>query len=312
MFKYFLLCLLSLSLFSCSVLKKRKALNSEVNNAGGIFISTDGEDDIYGPAAPIDHEEVVPTKREPLVSLVCPPGLLRAVSCLGVLKGMEREHKKVNMLVGVEFGALISALYSKYKKASVVEWHLFSLGQELKDEKARSKNWDKKIKKFILKHFEGSRLEQLGIPLILPLYSKQQEQVFYVKKGDVVTILNSHLVSDFPDKLNVFPPMELEFLSEEEMTNRGADIVVYIDVLGEKFNLKWHSGLIWGIYSGFISRSSLEKTGFSFVIKPATESIAIDDAGKIVELINLGEKIYKTSSIELEQKLNLWKEENNP
>ncbi len=302
--------------FSCSFLNHRDKIDSgEINNSAdsGIIINIDDDSVVYGPSASVKQDEGINSKkRDPVIMHVLAPGLFLTSSYIGTLKRFERDKIPVNMLAGSEFGALIAALYSKYKKTSMLEWKIFSLNQKLlKAGKIYKDNWNDILYKFIDNEFKNEKIEKYKIPLILPLYSKQYNKVIYVKKGRATTILKAQFRIDHADKLSFLPPQDLVLYSLDALKDKGADIVVGHKVLQDKISFYEDNGFLWGVYQNIRDRFNSEFNALDVVVIPDLKNINIDDSQKSTETISLSSTQAEFWALEISQKIEKWKEENN-
>ncbi len=302
--------LLVLLFVSCSKISLISSGSIDQDKGSEIVINEDIETQTYGPQAE-STDSIVKSERQPVICHLFPPGLYHSASYIGILKRFEKRKIPVNMLMGSEFGALISALYAKYEKASVVEWKFFSLVQKLSQKKLFSSDWKNILENFIEHEFSKIRIERLKIPLILPLYSKELNKVIYIRKGHAVTILKAHFELDRASKLSILPPQNLVLYSEEAVSNLGADIIATYIPFEEKIEFIIDDGLIWGIYSNIKNRISLELGLFKTTFYLQYKNDKIDDSSNLSSFITLSQRQAENFAIEIIQQIQFWKENNN-
>ncbi len=86
---------------------------------------------------------------------------LSSLSAIALLKRLELEEVKIDRVEGQGLGAIIAALYQKYEKSSMVEWHLFKvMNNELPVKEGSYKKIEKKLEKMITQLFGSQQLQQ--------------------------------------------------------------------------------------------------------------------------------------------------------
>jgi hypothetical protein len=305
--------ILFIFLASCSSIKKYFNQNDDYKSAG-ITINTDLDEGAYGPLpqGPNQEVEIKIKNRDPVVAYVFGPGLYRTSAYVGLLKKLELNKTPIHMLVGSEFGALVAALYAKYKKASLVEWHMFNLVQKVDKESIPFKrSWKGAIHELIEKEFKGKRIERLKLPIILPLYSSKLDKVIYTTKGDAVTILKAQFEISTKAKLRFIPPPSRVLFSESAIRDSGADLIYTFNVLGGELRFKRDDGFVWGIYSGMAQRIDSEFYQFDNTFNLVEDDTVLDDPEKFPKLVSNALEISDEISQKILDHISEWKSENN-
>lgn len=185
--------LLSLSFLiaSCSSQTKTESMNHE-----GVLITN--ETNPNQTPLTIDDEAIKPTEStEPVfeykrenkeIKILIGPGCYQAFAMTGFLKAIERNRIKITEISGIETGALVAALYAKYKKSSVVEWHLFKFMQSpFSSLTIGSLAWKNQLYQFLKNHFDQMKIEELKNLRIL--LCKENQLCSYIENGDLVSAL---------------------------------------------------------------------------------------------------------------------------
>lgn len=125
------------------------------------------------------------------LNLFLGPGCYQTFALTGFLKSIERNRLKITSITGLETGLLVAALYSKYKKSSIVEWHLFKFLQSTsQSQKVGSFHWKMNLQKFVKEHFAKMKVEELPL-LKVPVCNKTICEL--TENGDLENLLWKHL-----------------------------------------------------------------------------------------------------------------------
>ncbi|PIU00453.1 MAG: hypothetical protein COT74_05870 [Bdellovibrionales bacterium CG10_big_fil_rev_8_21_14_0_10_45_34] len=236
---------------SCTHSEKRQGSKSTADNQSG------------SPRSDTEAKEDVDLSQQPTISehklgLLLGPGGLRTAAQLGLLKALSEENIRVHAVAGLEFGALIGALFSEKAQPLGAEWKLQKLkrsdlpSEGLLSRTIKPESVDK-LNSFLDKSFLAVRLEAFDVKFACPTWSARGNQLVMEKQGTAKQVIKN-CVGFLPYfAANDFvaapwaAPEAVNWLKEQ-----GADIIVYVDVLGGQSPLKagtyddpW-SKLIWG------------------------------------------------------------------
>ncbi|MFZ4712794.1 MAG: hypothetical protein ACOYL6_03725 [Bacteriovoracaceae bacterium] len=160
------------------------------------------------------------------INLHLGPGLYNTFSYVGFFKGLEKNRIKIHALSGVEFGAVMAALYAKHKKSSLVEWELFKLLQQMGSEtEVYSVTWKKAISELIQNNFARVDFNQLDIELKIPVWNK--DHYLWITEGNVAQALMNSLNLEW-SMLNLekcYKELDLAGIKEEEETLVSVDVL---------------------------------------------------------------------------------------
>ncbi|MGK5087223.1 patatin-like phospholipase family protein [Bdellovibrionota bacterium FG-2] len=159
-----------------------------------------GPPEAFGPPEPAITSSPTPENTygpqppsvRPIV-LVLGPGAARGFASAGVIKALQEEKIPIGMIVGVEVGALIGALYATDGNINHFEWALIKFKADLfhKEEGLVSSLFETKSKS---KRFEGALaaifgtkdLSQFKIPMKLALQPKSDQPAAVIDHGAAV------------------------------------------------------------------------------------------------------------------------------
>ncbi len=67
----------------------------------------------------------------PKIGIILGPGGMKSFAHIGVLRELESARIPINMIAGMEWGALVAGTYSLKRKANDVEWKLFKIPKDI-------------------------------------------------------------------------------------------------------------------------------------------------------------------------------------
>jgi hypothetical protein len=162
------------------------------------------------------------------INLHLGPGLYNTFSYVGFLKGIEKNRIKVTSISGIEFGALMAALYAKHKKSSLVEWELFKMLQAMGAEtKVFSEKWTSSIRNLIHSNFARMDFNQLEIDLKIPVWDKNH--FIWINEGSIEAALNKSLHLDANQMMN---NLNYELIDFQNLKT-DEDALIVVDVLSQ-------------------------------------------------------------------------------
>lgn len=199
----------------------------------------------YGPSEPngVTQYKSKP-KRIPAIALNLLPALYSSYAYIVLLKKLEKNSIKPNIVISSGFGAVITALYAKKSSTSYLEWKVYELTSKLKGIVPYTKEWMSEIHLFIDKEFKEERIEQFqtlfGVAQSFEgkgkiLISGKASQV--LKKALNVRERNNYLLNPVP--------------ISRELSKIGSDITVNISSFPARLAGSSLSDYYWGIYTHY-------------------------------------------------------------
>jgi hypothetical protein len=243
------------------------------------------------------------TSREyPVIGLILGPGLYRTAAYVGVLKAFEKQRIPVQILGGVEMGAVVAALYAKSRSSNVLEWDIFRAFEKLpRNNPILGKKWRDWWGNWLTAIFEGRAMESLALMLIIPAYDTANGNVEYFRRGEISPLLITSL-DVFQTSEQLLSPIHAEIFDPGPFREQGAEFVIGLDVLSCGINFKKGDGHIVGLYQRTAAKIIAEKDRLDGFWGLDLGDIDLDDTTAISKLIRLGEKQGETMATQLKEK----------
>ncbi|MBX3034076.1 MAG: alpha/beta hydrolase [Bdellovibrionaceae bacterium] len=180
-----------------------------------------------------------PPTRIPKVGLILGPGGARAYAHIGVLQEFQKEKIPVVAAGGVEWGAVIAALYVNKGLANEAEWQMSKLKSEDVVRKSLIGGSGapgdlRGLGDFLKLAFGRSKAEEARLPFACPANNLSKNQVFLMNKGTFEQMLPFCLAyppAFRPWQGNVSAVREVKMLADH-LRARGATTIVLVNVLG--------------------------------------------------------------------------------
>ena len=168
------------------------------------------------------------------IALIFGPGLNRTVGYSTFLKALKKQNIEVEMVSGTGMGAIVAAHFASGKTPQKLEWLFFKFFNETRGKKPYSNSWKKSLAEVFLKEFKNVKVENLKIPLVIPVYQKNPPMLKNINKGNLFELLNAQFIFSTKEEGPYTSPLTKEVYNGFWMRKLGAKVVVGIDVLGKK------------------------------------------------------------------------------
>ena len=169
-------------------------------------------------------------QREPVFGLYIGPGMFKVFSAIEILRMLEDQSIKVNLIAGMEMGLVLASLYAKYGNSNKVEWVIYNYlkkNENKSPQKINSNKWLKKFDQSVGIEFSEENIEGKNITLMAPR-PDSDGKIKLVKRGPLYPIISSSI--DINNELFILKNMDSVFLINQMKTG-GADIVLALDFL---------------------------------------------------------------------------------
>jgi NTE family protein len=242
-------------------------------------------------------KEAQSTNMIPKIGVILGPGLVRSYAHVGVLQELHKNKIPISYVVGIEWGAIVGALYANRAQSYDVEWQLF----KLKDVKS--------VNSFIVQTFSNTKADDFKIPFACPALNMNKQQTYYMSKSSVSMMLPFCLSSPpaiKPYQQNVAALADLKG-SIDFLKNKGVNYIIYIHVLNSKNGILVDSidsveNILWNI----TSQSLLKQSALvDHVIQVSSLEGKIDDFEKRREHFKRGTEAGQSASQTIIKKLGL-------
>jgi NTE family protein len=180
-------------------------------------------------------------KEMPRVGLILGPGGMKAFAHIGVLREFAKARIPVYAVAGLEWGAVIGALYAQAGQANDAEWKAMKLReQDLPGEggflSSRSKPQSiGMLNEFLETAFGGAKIESSKELFACPAYWSKVDRFGWMSTGTVKDAMRACLPYPplFSDNAGV---MAAPFAVDEAaayLRSRGANLIVLVNVLAQ-------------------------------------------------------------------------------
>jgi len=250
---------------------------------------------------------------KPKVGLILGPGGIKTFAQTGVIRELEKARIPIDMVLGIEWGSLVGALYAQKAQVHEAEWILYK--SEKKDFYKKSffedKFESKPVKDYLASfnpEFLKSPIDGYSIPFSCPSRSIWSGRVVWQKRGNTEGALARCLAYPPFFKPEV-PWMAAGFSLEsakQYLISQGINVVIFVNVLsyGDLFDKEWASkntktALIWRELQSYIQEN---KKIVDEVIEVETRKFNIFDFDNRKYLVRAGEKAGRKAGLQISQK----------
>ncbi len=247
----------------------------------------------------------------PKVGVIFGPGGFKSFAQAGVLKELERARIPIEAVVGLEWGALVAALYAQNGQIHEVEWKLYRMEQSDLPQRGgllrRRNDSLETLGPFLSRQFQGpnSSIERAKIHFACPSLSLQRAGLRWQTRGGFKEALERCL--PFPPLFRAQQPSwsaAAFALREavEHLRQQGVNLVILINVLSpgelvgaESLREDWASAILWQeLRRSLAEAQSLE--GVHEVIEVNTGAFPIQDFANRRQLVSAGERAGRAAA----------------
>jgi len=210
------------------------------------------------------------------------PGLMGTIAYINILKNFYRYNIVPQVVTGVEFGAIVAAMYAVGMTPEVIEWNFTKYLREKKSDEIYSREWIEEIDELLLSKLKNFKIEGTKIKFVVTLFDHSLKKVVYFDKGNIrdLILLNlklNHQAVALKSGVKYSGALEREIHNPRFLNKLGADFIVTADVLNNKSELNVVSGHLQGIYGAAISRLSKERQVGDFYFDLSSKKTQFDN-----------------------------------
>ena len=197
-----------------------------------------------------DSKEVVVAKpsflqkKAPKLGLILGAGGTLTYAHIGLLQELENQKIPLHAIGGLEWGALVAAAYAQSPKAHSIEWQLLKLPTKA----FRSQGFFSsgqggaqlsQFNNFLKDTFGNRRIGDLELPFVCPYTHLPKRKMGLKARGSLQGALRScwPMAPHFQIKRTGAHPLALGEVAQA-LRNQGAQVIIYVDVLGQSPLLK--------------------------------------------------------------------------
>lgn len=253
-----LLVLTVVFLASCTAVQKRpeRMETKRRDRVGDVGRVEDRPQEAAPVAEPADEESmesepeetpppvVVKPPPKPKVGLILGPGSMRAYAHAGFIHEMHKLRIPVDAVVGLEWGALVGALYAARGEPHDVDWKLFKLKRDLLPSKGgffkgTSSTPIEKLDDYLDDAFGRQKIENFRVPFACPSLSSFTGQQSWSKKGEAGEAVKRCM--PYPPVLKGNGAFASAFAVPEAidfLRTQGVELVILVNVIADGNLLK--------------------------------------------------------------------------
>lgn len=181
-------------------------------------------------------------KELPKVGLILGPGGMKSYAHIGVLKELARARVPIHAVAGLEWGAVIGALYASQGQVNDAEWKAFKLKEtDLPDQgggflSSRGKPESvTSLNEFLDTAFGNSTIERGRVEFGCPAYWSKQDRFGWMNKGQVREAMRACLPYPpfYTDNGGVYASPFSVDEAAAYLRSRGANLIILVNVLAQ-------------------------------------------------------------------------------
>ena len=236
------------------------------------------------------------------------PGLNRAINYVEVLKELEKNNIKLNVITGNEMGAVVAALYASGNTPEIIEWMFFKYFKEHKKSKIYSKEWIQEIDEYFLSKLRAQKIEDTEIKFYLTLYDRKTNKVYYFDKGNLRDLLllnlrlkeNPLVFKDGPEYAGAF---QVETFNAKLLSGFGSDFNIAVDGLINKVSMGESNHEFVQVVLAASTRYQSEKKKFDYIINLPISEMPLDISSDTSMFVEKTHESVKKHLISLKKKI---------
>tara|TARA_Y100000590_G_scaffold469529_1_gene657802 strand:- start:244733 stop:245689 length:957 start_codon:yes stop_codon:yes gene_type:complete len=250
---------------------------------------------------PIGPNRVGQDEKNPSVwALVLSPGLNRVICHAVAVRALYEKGIRFNIITGSGMGSIVAAYLAQGTTPEIIEWRFHKFFQKSEGMKPFSKNWIERVEKDLLKDFEGKKIQNTKITLLVPVYNELEKKVDYLRRGDLHKSLleNVNLRARVPGKANSV--IVYDKLDSSKLISVGAQKIVEIDALGRKVKFEGSADYLFGIY-GRWSSVPKEQNENHYLMELPIADFSLDSTKDLPEYLRMSYLYVRDNSVDIKE-----------
>lgn len=278
----------------CTLFSKSGSQNDK--SAYGSRDDFGGREESPTPSKAQSESEPTPKK----VALILGPGGYKAFAHAGVIKELKKKNIPINAVVGMEWGALVGALFAQRGQISEAEWKLYKLEKiDLNSGGFFSRKKDiqsvRVLDGYLKENLNVADINQTAVPFYCPSLSVLQGAMNWQDRGSLAKGVSNCL--SYPPLFQNPQQMVAGLLSFDEIALRlkkeGFNVIILVNVLGDGILFDnsaikddYATAVLWNEVRRALWRA---KSSVSDTIEVSTRGIGIGDFESRKLLVTAGE-----------------------
>lgn len=302
--KYFLLIML-LCVFSCQhkisnqhLPVKLPSKNGEAKNTPDKSVDSKSEVSTEAKSEATAQNVAAIQKNTPNFGLIFSGGGAKAWAHVGVLKEMQKYKFPVVAVAGIEWGAVVGAIYAENLSANEVEWEM-----------SKFKSLDK-TNEFLKTVFAKKNVSDMKASFTCPSLNLKSQSVYLLNRGHVDQFLpfcvpSAGLVKPYGQSVALMSDVSILV---QQLKTAGAQKIILINVLGIKKskpylkNIESAENQVWVESAVQLAKKNI---GIDEVIEINFEDLGIEDFDSRREMMAKGTELSYTQIKKIADKFGL-------
>lgn len=314
--KYFFLGLISLFFLSGCQTKlatTRKDVKTQVAPQQGSLESTGAAPDDIGADSETGEDVEIKTPLKPkTLGVILGPGGMKTFSYSPFLQELAKQKITVTAISGIEFGALVAALYAQKGQGFDVEWQLSKLRESDFSNKGLISSSSKNpgdLKNYFKEVFVQRKVETAKIDFSCPAFQMESKRVLLLSRGPFESVVP--FCMGLPPVMDTFQkttaaPFSVKLISDS-MRAKGVDYIVFVNVLSSSNSgVDSKNSLLWQFMtSEYLNIRSPQLSGVDLVIQFPISDVGVLDFDKGKAAHQKGQSLAPDAVKKIAEKLGL-------
>jgi NTE family protein len=266
-----------------------------------------------GPIGPPVAVAPSPTEGGAKVGIVFGPGGMRSFAHIGVIRELVKNKIPIHSVSGIELGALVGGIFSLKGQMYDVEWQMMKLKEEnffKKGLMSTEKSQDiSELSDFLQKAFPNSKIEDSKIYFSCPSYNLAKKQSYMISRGSMSSSLPlclPYMPLFYPYNQTIAGMTSVGAIAKQ-LRARGANYLIYVDVLGENSGALFSSldsseNLAWSMVAESIDA---QMQTFNKVIRPNLSGFQLVDFAKRRDMVQRGQDATRPLIREIQKEIGM-------
>ncbi len=263
-----------------------------------------------------DDTETVSENQSPVkpknLGIILGPGGMKTFSYSPFLQELAKQKISVSAISGIEFGALVAAVYAQKGQGFDVEWQLSKLKETDLSTRGLISSSSKNpgdLKDFLKEVFGSRRVESSKINFSCPAFQTETKRALLLSRGPLESVvpfcmglppvMGSH-------QKTTAAPFSVKMVSDA-MRSQGVDYIVFVNSLSvSDTNPDLRNSPLWQFMTAeFVTNRSPQLSGIDLVIQFPVPEVGITDFNKGKTALQKGQSLSSEAVKKIAEKLGL-------
>jgi hypothetical protein len=210
-----------------------------------------------------------------VIGLHLAPAGHKSVAYAELLKSLTKNKIRPRIISGEGLGAVVAALYAYKESPEYIDWVFFNFLSRSKGLKLYSSEWRDVLRETVLTLFKDIRIQDLKVPLLIPIWDRVTGKVVVLDSGLVTVALEANMASGRVDGRRQ-PSFDRHPMQAITLKQRGSDIALVADALGASVDFQRPDDYLVGLYGRTSTLQQNSRTGWDQVIDLSSANYPLD------------------------------------